>query len=154
MVGVMTRLTGAGAVLVTLLAAAGGAVATDPAAASVDGTARPIVTVVRHGGHCRTGTVCRTVLRISDSRVSAAGFAPRRLRPTERASLLRAIRSLDFAAIRARPFEGTCPTAYDGQESIYRFRGFARPLASCTFDLRGVRAVILTERLLATLKPR
>ena len=47
-----------------------------------------------------------------------------------------------------------CPTAYDATESIYRFRGFARDVASCTYDVRGVKAVIVTDRLLAKLKPR
>jgi len=49
---------------------------------------------------------------------------------------------------------GRRPIAYDGTESIYRFRGVAPPLASCTYDLRRVRAVNVTERLFATLKPR
>jgi hypothetical protein len=43
------------------------------------------------------------------------------------------INSTDFAALKGRPFEGTCPTAYDGQEQIYEFRtpsGVER-IASC-----------------------
>jgi hypothetical protein len=94
------------------------------------------------------------VLRITDTKVSGAGRLPRRLKPSERVALLRAIGKLEMASIRAHPFTGTCPIAYDGTESIYRFRGFSQPLASCTYDLRGVPAVRLTERLLATLKPR
>jgi hypothetical protein len=76
----------------------------------------------------------------------------RRLKPGERLALLRAIKALDPAYLRAHPFKGTCPIAYDGSESIYRIRGFVPPLASCTYDLRGVTAVRLAERLLATLK--
>jgi hypothetical protein len=115
---------------------------------------RPIVTVVRHGGLCVTGTECREVLRITDRTISAEGYAPRRLAPGERRALLRAIRRLDLRSVRAHPFTGTCPTAYDGSESIYRFRGVAEPLASCRYELKGVPAVKLTERLLSTLKPR
>jgi hypothetical protein len=59
-----------------------------------------------------------------------------------------------LAYLRAHPFKGTCPTAYDGAESTYRFRGFETALPSCTYDLSGVEAVRLTNRLLATLKPR
>jgi hypothetical protein len=40
--------------------------------------------------------------------------------------------------------------AYDGQESVYRFRGFAPSIPSCKYDVRGIRAVRLTERLLAS----
>jgi hypothetical protein len=114
----------------------------------------PIVTVVRHGGLCATGSECRWVLRITDTSISGDGYVSRRLTPTSRASLLRAIRKLSLASLRAHPFKGTCPTAYDGAESTYRFRGFTTALPSCTYDLSGVEAVRLTNRLLATLKPR
>jgi hypothetical protein len=138
----------------TLLGATGGALTAGLAAASAHVAPKPIVTVVRHGGLCVTGRECRAFLRITDTTISGPGVLPRRIKPSERASLLRAVRMLDLVSLRARPFMGTCPTAYDGMESIYRFRGFAPPLASCTYDLRGVQAVRLTERLLATLKSR
>jgi hypothetical protein len=114
----------------------------------------PIVTVIRHGGLCVSGSECRSVLRIGDTSVSAAGYVTRPLAAPERAALLRAIDALDLGVLRKHPFKGTCPTAYDGTESIYRFRGFAYPLAGCTYDLRQVAAVRLTDRLLASLKPR
>lgn len=94
------------------------------------------------------------MLRITDTTISGSEYKPRALRPSERRALLRAISALSPAYLAAHPFRGTCPIAYDGQESIYRFRGFPRALASCKYDLRGVRAVQLVERLLATLKPR
>jgi hypothetical protein len=114
----------------------------------------PIVTVTRHGGLCITGSECRSVFRIDDRTISGDGYASRRLAPGERAALLRAIGKLDLKAIRARPLTGTCPVAYDGQEAIYRFRGFPARLPGCTYDLRGVEAVRLAERLLGTLRPR
>jgi len=123
-------------------------------AATAEARAKPIVTVVRHGGLCMTGMECRDVLRITNTTISGAGLVPRLLRPSERRALLRAVRKLDIGTIRAHRFTGTCPIAYDGAESIYRFRGFAQALASCTYDLRQVQAVRLTERLLASLKPR
>jgi hypothetical protein len=113
----------------------------------------PIVTVIRHGGLCVSGSECRSVLRITDTSVTAPGYVTRRLSARHRAALLRAIDALDIAVLRKRPFKGTCPTAYDGSESIYRFRGFAYPLAGCTYDLRRVAAVQLVDRLLATLRP-
>jgi hypothetical protein len=134
-------------ILVTAAAALVAAVA-HPQAASP-----PIVTVVRHGGLC-VANECRRVLRIDDSTISGQGYVSRPLTRSARAALLRAIAKLDTAYLRAHRFTGTCPTTYDGAESIYRFRGFARALPSCTYDLRGVEAVRLTDRLLATLKPR
>jgi hypothetical protein len=132
------------AVLVVTLATAA-----DSAAAPT-----PIVTVVRHGGLCATGSECRWVLRITDTTISGDGYVSRRLPPTSRLALLRAIKKLSLAYLRAHPFKGTCPTAYDGAESTYRFRGFKTALPSCTYDLRAVEAVRLTNRLLATLRPR
>jgi hypothetical protein len=115
--------------------------------------ATPIVSVTRHGGLCVTGRECRSTLRIDDTTISGGGYVPRRLNASERVALLRAIRRLDSQYLQAHPFAGTCPTAYDGSESLYRFRGFPRVLASCTSDLRGVAAVRLAERLFATLRP-
>jgi hypothetical protein len=122
--------------------------------ASATSTPPPMATIVRHGGLCLSGSECRTVFRITDRTISGPGYVPRRLAPADRLALLRAIKLLNMPYLRAHPFKGTCPIAYDGSESIYRFRGFARPLPGCTYDLRGVRAVRITERLLATLKPR
>ena len=113
----------------------------------------PIVSVLRHGGLCAPGNECRSTLRISATTISGDGYAPRRLNDGDRVALLRAITTLDLKDIRAHPFHGTCPTAYDGTESIYRFRGFPSALASCTYDLRRVEAVRIVERLLGTLRP-
>ena len=138
-----------------LIAALGGVAVL---AATVDGGAAPppIVTVVRHGGLCPNpaggGIECRQVLRITDATISAPAHVSRRLTRRERAELLRAIAHISSAYLRAHPFRGTCPIAYDGPESIYDFRGFGEPLASCTYDLRSLQAVRVTERLVATLK--
>jgi len=139
----------------TLLTATASALLLAGAAPGRDAPRGPIVTVLRHGGLCsagrdRPGVECRFEIRIGDRSV-VAGSLVRRLPPARRAELLRAIGALELRAVRAHPFRGTCPTAYDGQESVYSFRGFRQPLASCTYDLRRVRAVQLTERLLASL---
>ena len=90
----------------------------------------------------------------SDTTISGDGYRPRSLTPGERLALRRSVAALNRPYLRPHPFRGTCPTASDGIESIYRFRGFAPTLASCTYDLRGMQAVRLTERLLAKLRPR
>jgi hypothetical protein len=123
-------------------------------AARVEAGAQPIVAVVRHGGLCVTGSECRTTLRIGDRTISGRGYVPRPLSAADRVALLRAIGALDLAYLRTHPFRGTCPTAYDGSETIYRFRGFSTTIRSCTYDVRGIRAVQLADRLLGTLKAR
>jgi hypothetical protein len=140
---------------ITCLVAVGLLTLAVPASGAGRGVSRPpLVTIVRQGGLCAPGQACRFVFRIGDAMITAPGYVSRRLAPAERRALLRAIAALDLAAIRKHPFHGTCPIAYDGQESVYRFRGFSTPLASCTFDLERVPAVRLAERLIATLRRR
>lgn len=139
---------------VALLAASIGCSGAASAPAAAAAAPNPIVTVTRHGGLCVTRTECKSTLRITDTTISGDGYKSRRLKPAERLALLRAIRLLDPAYLRAHPFKGTCPTAYDGSESIYRFRGFAQTLPGCKYDLRGVKAVQLAERLVGSLKPK
>ena len=117
---------------------------------------RPIATVVQHGGLCfrgreRPGTECRSTVTITDRWISAPGARRRALTKAERAQLLNAIGQIRAEYLRQHPFRGQCPTSLDGLESVYRFRGFATPLASCIYDLSGVRAVTLVNRLIVQL---
>ncbi len=143
-------------VLVLLGAWIGSAGAASQSAGSLaTGAPQPIVTVVRRGGlPAPGGQSADRHFRISDTTISGDGYRPRPLKPNELLALRRALAALNRPYLRAHPFRGTCPTASDGIESIYRFRGFAPTLTSCTYDLRGVQAVRLTERLLAKLRPR
>ena len=138
-------------VAVAAVAVRGATAVASPARVAADA---PIVIVTRHGGLCRTASECRSTLTITDTTISGDGYRPRHLAPADRSALLRAIGQIDVAYLHAHPFKGTCPMAYDGQESIYRFRGFARSLPGCTYELRGVEAVRLAERLLRTLRPK
>ena len=123
-------------------------------ASLTEAATRPLVVVVRDGGFCARIGACRSVLRITDTTISGDGYRPRALSAAERRSLIRAIGDLDAAYLRRHPFRGTCPTAYDAPESVYRFRGFTPSIPACRYDVRGLQAVRLTERLLATLKTR
>ncbi len=109
---------------------------------------QPLVVVTRHGGLCMAPSDCRMVLRITDTTIWD-GHRSRPLSPAARRSLIFAIHDLTSAYLRKHPFKGTCPMASDGQESIYRFRGFTPSIPSCKYDVRGIRAVRLTESLLA-----
>ena len=122
---------------------------------AASGAPQPIVSVVRRGGHPAFGGQSGgRQFRISEKTISGDGYRPRPLKPSERLALRRALAALNRPYLRAHPFKGICPTASDGIESIYRFRGFAPTLASCTYDLRGVQSVRLTEQLLAKPRPR
>lgn len=58
------------------------------------------------------------------------GVPPWSIPPDRLAALVTAIQRADFDVIRARPFEGTCPTAYDGHE------------VTTTFFVRGNKVVV------------
>jgi hypothetical protein len=109
-----------------------------------------LVSVSASGGHC-PARVCRWTARITTTTVVAEGRQSRRLTLPERRALTGAIAEIHPSSLPK--FTGTCPIAYDGQELTYRFRG-KRALRSCTYDLRGVRAVLLVDRLLASLPAR
>jgi hypothetical protein len=95
-----------------------------------------LVTIIRLGGLCFQGrNRCRSELRIGDRSITAAGYRPRHLTRRERAGLVRAIAAVDIHYLRSHPFRGTCPLAYDGQESIYLFRGFPQPPAPTTCEM-------------------
>ena len=118
----MRRNNGVTRTLVAILLAV--AVCAAAGASLTEAATRPLVVVVRQGGLCVTGSECKSVLRITDTAISGTGIARARLSPAARRSLIRAIRELDAVYLRRHPFKGTCPTAYDAPESIYRFRGF------------------------------
>ncbi len=57
--------------------------------------------------------------------------------PAQLAEIDTAIKLTDFAVLRAHPFTGECPTAFDGQEIVYTFAapsGTER-IASCEVDI-------------------
>lgn len=68
---------------------------------------------------------CGTTLIVElDGRVHEAAKPPNDLgfvEPDLLAELQLAIAEADFAAIKARPFTDTCPTAYDGMEIVVDF---------------------------------
>jgi hypothetical protein len=105
-----------------------------PSGASV----RSIVTIETRGGECPSGACASMIAIEADGRVH-------QLRPTELvigavpSELLEALRieidRANFPLIESRRFTDTCPTAYDGQETIYVFSaalgGAFERIASC-----------------------
>ncbi len=126
-----------GLVLVAVMATA----ACSPGAvASLLPAAGPLVTVTTSGGECFDGPCGSTIVIERNGTVRQAlpaeavlGQVP----PDLLAGLDGAIKTANYDAIRAVPFTGECPTAFDGQEWVYEFggpRGVER-IASCETDI-------------------
>jgi hypothetical protein len=102
--------------------------------------AGPLVTVETRGGECPAGACGQTITIDGDGRVRLAATPPNDLgsvTPEVLNTLQGLIATTDFTAIKSRPFTGDCPTAYDGQETIYSFNtpGGVETIASCTFAI-------------------
>jgi hypothetical protein len=96
----------------------------------------PLVTVTTRGGDCLDGPCGSTTVIERDGRVHQTAPTDANLGqlPGDILSALTvAIRATDFAAVRSVPFVGECPTAFDGQETIYEFGapGGVERIASC-----------------------
>lgn len=142
------------------------------AAGAVEGRAaasRDTVEFVRarEGGLCFTpegGALCQLRIVVADDgRWRATGTEP----PAPAvgtvvegaASRLAAVLDAGWEALTARPFTGTCPSAYDGQETWYAVRRLptgpgaeladarVRELRSCTYDLEHAEARRVLQRL-------
>ena len=113
------------------------ACATPAASPGAAAPAGPLVTVETRGGECPAGACGQTITIARDGRVHLAAKPPNDLgsvTPEVLNTLQGLIATTDFTAIKSRPFTGDCPTAYDGQETIYSFStpGGVETIASCT----------------------
>jgi len=100
----------------------------------------PLVTVRLEGGMCPEG-LCQAAWTLQrDGRILAEAKPPNELGRADGAAvtaLAAAVEAADYGAIRNRPFTGTCPTAYDGQEIILEFHASAgvQRVASCEVEI-------------------
>jgi hypothetical protein len=83
-----------------------------------------LVAIEQTGGECATGMCTRLVNIEGDGTLHEVipkdvvlGVVPEELRDALRVEIERA----DYRQIASRPFTGTCPTAYDGQQVTYTF---------------------------------
>jgi len=97
-----------------------------------------LVTIETRGGECPSGP-CGSVVAIeADGRVHQlrpTDLVTGQVPPEDLEALRTEIDQANFSLIESRPFTDLCPTAYDGQETIYIFTvglgtGFER-IASC-----------------------
>lgn len=101
-----------------------------------------VVVIGGSGGLCPPGVTCgqETAYQRDGRYVTTSGGQEREAGKVSEAlvdALVAEIAKADFAAIKAKPFTGTCPTAYDGQEITYTFTtaGGEEKLPACTYDL-------------------
>ena len=126
--------------LVTVLAPVGVVAAcTSGSPANVPGTG-PLVTVQMRGGMCPDGACDSSVTLERDGRVHSSAKPPNNLGVVPAAqmnTLAAAVAGTDFAALKARPFTGECPIAFDGQELVFEFATLTgtQTLASCQVEI-------------------
>jgi hypothetical protein len=100
----------------------------------------PLLTVRLEGGMCMDGPCDSAVVLERDGRVHD-GKTPEgdlgRVSAQAYGALDAAIQGTDFAAMRAKPFTGECPIAFDGQKQIFEFSvgGTTERLDSCESEL-------------------
>ena len=100
-----------------------------------------ILTIRTRGGMCVNGACWSETQIKADGSFTAADSTGAQTNGTldgaKVAELTQQIAATDFALLKAQPFTGTCPIAYDGQEYIYTFQtaGGPQTLASCTVEI-------------------
>ena len=111
-----------------------------PAVASLVPAAGPLATVTVRGGECVNGPCGGTTVVEREGRVhqtAPTAVALGQLPGDVLTALDAAVKTTDFDVIRARPFTGECPVAFDGQEFIYEFGapGGTERIATCETDI-------------------
>ena len=128
------------ALILALVLLATGGCSPEAIASILPSASGPLVKVTSRGGECVDGP-CGSIIEIArDGTVTEVlpgstdlGTVPANVM----AALDAAIKTADFAAIRARPFTGECPINYDGKDVIYEFgepTGIER-IASCETEI-------------------
>ncbi len=100
-----------------------------------------ILTIRTRGGMCMNGECwSEKQIKADGSFTAAEGTGAQKtgtLDAAKVAELPQQIAATDFEQIKAQPFTGTCPIAYDGQEYIYTFQTLSGPqtIESCTVQI-------------------
>lgn len=127
-------------IAVAVLAAVLSACQSIPAVSSIVPGSGPLVSVTLRGGECPDGPCGSTTVIERDGRVHQTAPVAAEMGALTGdllTALDTAVRTTDFAAIRARPFTGECPVNFDGQETIYEFGapGGIQRIATCETDV-------------------
>ena len=114
---------------------------TDPATSSAADTI--VLTVDVTGGECANGPCGAQYVVYGDGRVDGPPGAALAIPADQMTLIADQVGRTNWDAVRAVPFTGECPTAFDGQKHIYGFPAPGGDLVfdSCEFDLSGVEAI-------------
>jgi len=105
------------------------------------------IKIVSRGGMCPHGNCGTTVIIDANGSYTwtegSGGSGSESVRGTgqlqrsEIDKLLHEIDSTDFVRVKSEKFQGTCPTAFDGQENVYYFptREGEEIISSCTYAI-------------------
>lgn len=112
-----------------------------PAPSEVAGN-DPLLTVEFRGGMCVAGSECKNTLVITEAgeySYTLGQSAPQTgtIDAGTIATLEEQMAAADFEEIKAQPFTGTCPLAFDGPELVYTFHTDAgdQTLESCSVGI-------------------
>jgi len=95
-----------------------------------------LLSIETRGGHCMSGT-CNRVVNIEGDGTLHEVIPTDRALGTVPEPILEALRveieQANYPLLQSRPFSGECPTAFDGQETVYTFHVSTgdEELASC-----------------------
>jgi hypothetical protein len=144
-------------ILGVLLAACGAAASPAAPPASSSTTAvptlppgAPYLQITFSGGRCTYGLCSRTASFAQDGALTITDGAgttkDAHLAPAELTELVTQIDRADLAAVTSRPFTGTCPSAYDGQEITFTFSTAATSevIPGCTYAIDAAAAPFST----------
>lgn len=122
-----------------------------PAEPSTAGaTAKPLLTITTRGGMCpNNGCATTTEIATDGTYEVSIGGGPStsgKLAQEQAAALVQQVEQADFDELSSRPFTGTCPIAFDGQELIYTFHTDQgdRVLESCTVEIDATSPLFQT----------
>lgn len=95
-----------------------------------------LLTIRTRGGMCPGGCWSEQQIKADGSYVASDYTGMQKngtLDPAEAAKLTQLIAESDLNQIKAQPFTGTCPIAFDGLEFVYTFQTMSGPveIASC-----------------------
>lgn len=97
-----------------------------------------LVSVVNRGGLCPVGDPCTNERTVdSTGSVKQDKKEVKKITVDQVKELQTLINETDFAAIKNKPFTGTCPIAFDGQETVYTFQTPKgnEVLEGCKYDI-------------------
>jgi hypothetical protein len=94
----------------------------------------PLVTLEMSGGRCVDGPCSSTATLDASGRMVMFDGTETTIPPERVARIAESIAATNWNAVMAKPFEGECPTAFDGAELTWTIQTPAGPLeiADCT----------------------